>query len=399
MALIFPAFLLSSGVSQEFREYENGLIYSPATIEQLSFIADSMDSHFASCDFSKTYYSKYQATGISFSLTGDSAIFLYEGLQNGMSLEEGLTTFPGIKTRKDVHLIFYEHKNWEGEEQIRIDRLTLTNGTTHILSIPNESGFDQKQKIYFTFSEGGEYSSPSLRAVQLYESPARIQLEEKYAEMIGYAECMIDTNTVKIYPESENNWLQLPENVEEISFSKKIELLEQWRNTRVIGMCSQDIAPRIHAIEIAFLAAETANWEVFLKAHLDIMNDRFERVSDGSYAWNERKTYIKELEELEIDLTSLLLGISFRIDNPAENHYYGNVWRLGRAISESEQVEEFEQAIVEIVQNEELDFLNRALGYFLFDSYVHNLPDETKKAENELILEELSYIFPESFRE
>jgi len=43
-----------------------------------------------------------------------------------------------------------------------------------------------------------------------------------------------------------------------------------------------DESPRTHARAIALLAAETNNWDILLRAHIDIMNDRFERRSDGS---------------------------------------------------------------------------------------------------------------------
>src|SRR5690606_2706951 len=126
------------------------------------------------------------------------------------------------------------------------------------------------------------------------------------------------------------------------SAKRKGRLLQRMRHTKVVGSCSQDASPRIHAINIALVSAETTNWEVFLKAHLDIMNDKFDRMSDGNYAYAQRKTYIKELEELNINVIDLLLGISLRIENPANNHYYGNIGRLGRAISESKYKVEFE---------------------------------------------------------
>lgn len=75
--------------------------------------------------------------------------------------------------------------------------------------------------------------------------------------------------------------------------------LELKRSRIVVGGCSQDMSPRVHAMNIALLSAETINWEIFLRSHLDIMNDNFERMSDGSYAWAGRKTYIKELEVLD----------------------------------------------------------------------------------------------------
>ena len=108
---------------------------------------------------------------------------------------------------------------------------------------------------------------------------------------------------------------------------------EYKRNRVVVGGCSMDNSPRLHALNIARLSAETVNWETFLRAHLDIMNDRFERVSDGSYAQAGRQTYLRELEELDINVPDLLLGISLRIENASRNHYFGSLSRLGRALA------------------------------------------------------------------
>ena len=111
--------------------------------------------------------------------------------------------------------------------------------------------------------------------------------------------------------------------------------LELKRNRIVVGQCSMDDRPRIHAMNIAQLAGESLNWDVFLRAHLNIMNDRIDRISDGSWAWESRHTYIKELEELHFDVVSLLLGIALRAEDLPKNHYYGGNSRLGRAIDES----------------------------------------------------------------
>ena len=91
-------------------------------------------------------------------------------------------------------------------------------------------------------------------------------------------------------------------------FISKNKALELKRHHIVVGMCSQDGSPRLHARDIAILAAETNSWDIFLPAHLEVMNDRFERMSDGSYAYGGRKTYLKELEELNLDVVDLILG-------------------------------------------------------------------------------------------
>jgi hypothetical protein len=164
-------------------------------------------------------------------------------------------------------------------------------------------------------------------------------------------------------------------------YSKKTEL-ELKRNRIVVGGCSQDNSPRVHALNIAKLSAETINWEIFLRSHLDIMNDRFERASDGSYAWGQRKTYIKELEVLDINVLDLLLGISLRIENPSNNHYYGSIGRLGRALSETNKSTEIEAKMLQMVSDNQLDDYNRILIYYLFLNYNYNLDDKQKQTLN-----------------
>ena len=165
-------------------------------------------------------------------------------------------------------------------------------------------------------------------------------------------------------------------------YHSKKTALELKRNRKVMGMCSQDNSPRIHAMNIALLSAETVNWEIFLRSHLDIMNDNFERRSDGSYAWAARKTYIKELEVLDFNVIDLLLGISLRIENPGEHHYYGNISRLGRALSESQYRAPIENKILDMIRDDQLDDYNRVLMYYLVLNYNYYLENKGQQKEN-----------------
>ncbi len=157
------------------------------------------------------------------------------------------------------------------------------------------------------------------------------------------------------------------------------------RKRAVIGAGSMDAAARIHTRSIAVLAAETANWEVFLRSHLDILNDRLDHLSDqNSYALNTRETYIKELEQLGIDVPDLMLGICLRIENPSQNHYYGDVGRVGRALAETGQTEAVEKLLLETIADLELDDYNRLLAYHLFLAYNLSLKNEGQKNANDL---------------
>jgi hypothetical protein len=112
------------------------------------------------------------------------------------------------------------------------------------------------------------------------------------------------------------------------------------------------------------------------------MNDRFERVTDGSYAWGRRQTYIRELEELGINVPDLLLGIALRVENAPKNHYFGSISRLGRALAETKYQDEIEQKMLALIEDKQLDNYNRMLIYFLFKNYNYNLTDVNRKKEN-----------------
>ncbi|HOY07853.1 MAG TPA: hypothetical protein PLO67_20725 [Saprospiraceae bacterium] len=156
--------------------------------------------------------------------------------------------------------------------------------------------------------------------------------------------------------------------------------LDMKRNRKVYGSCSQDESPRIHALNIAKLSAQTANWEIFLRAHLNIMNDRFDRASDGSYAWGRRKTYIRELEVLDIDVPDLLLGISLRVENVSNGHYFGSISRIGRALSETGRSEEIEAEMQQMIADPKLDDYNRLLMYYLYLNFNHYQEDKVQQA-------------------
>ncbi len=158
--------------------------------------------------------------------------------------------------------------------------------------------------------------------------------------------------------------------------------LKMKRLRQPVGFCSMDQRPRLHAQGICRLAAETAQWDIFLRAHLDIMNDNFERRSDGSYAFGGRGTYLKELEELDINSLDLLIGTSLRAENINANHYVADIGRAGRALSESRHREELESRLLSMIKDDRLDRFNRLLMVYLFDNYNHFLEDESQKGEN-----------------
>ncbi len=179
-------------------------------------------------------------------------------------------------------------------------------------------------------------------------------------------------------------------------YCSKSDALKLKRRRKVIGNCSQDQSPRYHAMNICKLAAETTQWDIFLRSHLDIMNDRFERQSDGSYAWGQRQTYLKELEELDIPATDLILGTCFRVTNVAENHYWSSIGRAGRALSDASDKIKLQSAMLTIIKDQRVDLFNRLLFAYLYSNYNYHLPEGELKESNKQLLEEAIKSLPQS---
>lgn len=380
----------------EFKVYPNGLIYSEQAMTKLSRTADSLNLKFKTCDFDKVFYSKQQVVGHMIELSSGDIKSAKEDLEQNISFEEFCLKYPQAKITNNILIIRSRYTTYSNRKMVSISHFDLKSDYGFSIKSEDLTLYDKdfQGKWLYEYSEKSQYSKECIKSFFFPESFRSIELPKKYSLMIGYTDCLIDTTMTKFKDDLKEGRIDLPENWIKLSEKKKVALLEEMRSTRVVGFCSMDNGPRIHAQNIALLSAETYNWEIFLKAHLDIMNDRFERLSDGSYAYNNRKTYIKELEELNINITDLLFGISFRVENPASNHYYGSIGRLGRSLSETKNRAEIEQKMLSIIADEELDLYNRLLFYFLFDNYNYYTEDESVRMKNEARLAAVIKTFP-----
>ncbi|UOX33689.1 hypothetical protein LXD69_16850 [Flavobacterium sediminilitoris] len=482
-SLVATILLLLFGINSfsqntEFSKSNNGLIYSDNTVKQLKFIVDSLNLKFKVCEFDKIYLSKPQAKAHYVSLEDTLVKEAKKDIEANISFDDFIKKYIQTEVDKDLVIIKFKYKNYKKKEVVELSSLEFNDNHGYEFNFyENLEIYDEslKGKWVFRYHEKSEYSKESIDAFYFTEDFTQQPIPERYARMIQYSDCMVDTTAHVFYEKAEKGGVRFsnkeplksknfidyinkatnrPEYNTEFNeesyqiFSEKYKLwdslrlkrvdslrvidekfdvllgkavqevlkkggsndeleeyvalyyspktaLELKRNRIVIGGCSQDNSPRIHAVNIAKLAAETINWEIFLRSHLDIMNDRFDRVSDGSYAWGRRKTYIKELEVLDINVLDLLLGISLRVENPSKNHYYGSIGRIGRALSETEKANEIETKMLEMIVDNQLDDYNRILMYYLFLNYNHNLENEEKQTVNKKKLIEAVNKLPE----
>lgn len=387
----------------EYKTYSNGLIYSDTAMSKLKHVADSLNSKYKSCNVNPEFYTKKQTIAYYIIMDSGNVSQAKKDMEQQIPFNEFIKRYPEAKVEKNVLVFKQKNKNEKGKEVVDFQPFTIARGSSgpafEDTNLKHYDGGTENLWLtsYYSYTPARGKKKEYLRALFLPNKFTMSKLPQEYAHMIGYADCLIDTSTTKMNKEMKDGWVDLPANWNTHSKSDKEKLLEKLRSTRVIGGCSMDGRPREHAMNIALLSAETYNWPIFLQSHLDIMNDRFERVSDGSYAWGKRETYIKELEELNINIEDLILGISFRVEDPIENHYYGSVGRLGRALAESQHKEDFEKQTLKIISDKRLDDFNRIIFSFLFKNYNYYLKDKAKKVENKVKLTAAIKTLPQIF--
>ncbi|MBL7703350.1 MAG: hypothetical protein JNM14_13955 [Ferruginibacter sp.] len=466
--------------NNEFKTYNNGLIYSDATMNQLTHIVDSLNLKFKRCDMTRAYYAISQGIGNHVSLEKANIKEALADINRNISFDDFVKKYTTAEVDYRMLILKSRYKDtYDKKWVVEFSGQTLKDyGELKIRKgdLPEYAINPLKGKWITRHDKKSAYSEEGLEAFYITEEFTSLRIPEKYARMILYSDCVIDT-TVDIFTEKAKNsgvryysedkdykktklhafnnyveqstkhitekdvpasykeykWFALDSmkeawinqnlvNTEKFKqlltdalkeakekntsttdkfekyvamYVSKADALEMKRNRRVIGGCSMDQSPRYHALNIAMLSAETVNWQVFLRAHLNIMNDRFDRMSDGSYAWAGRNTYIKELEELNIEVQELLLGISFRIENPVEKHYYGSIGRLGRALAETKNRVQLEEQLLNMIKDTQLDAYNRILIHYLYLNYIYYLPKKETRLESLTKLEEADKTLPD----
>lgn len=180
-----------------------------------------------------------------------------------------------------------------------------------------------------------------------------------------------------------------------ISKSRALELM---RNNQQIGTCSFDNGPRDQQKRMASLAADIPNWDVFIESFMNLMNDNVSRVADNNIASNARRTYIEELELLDLDLQKLLLGSNMRISDTLATHYFSNGSKVGKAFAQLDEKQQasFEKELIGLIKDENIDAFNKLHFYNTYKNYQYFLQDSIGKNAVEKRMEPLVDFMPYS---
>lgn len=117
--------------AQEFKVYENGLIYSPQTMQRLAVIVDSLNLKFKTCEPASVYYSKNQARGHHIridSMAEDARKFI----QTNPDFQSFVKKYPFTESTEDLLIV----QNKTNDESGQILHKYVSYPEDHKISVP-----------------------------------------------------------------------------------------------------------------------------------------------------------------------------------------------------------------------------------------------------------------------
>jgi hypothetical protein len=417
--LYFSFTALSQFRKAEFTLYENGLVYDDTTISLLKHIVDSMHSQYPKSNQQGCYYSQPQTKGHYITSRSGNAKQVLLDIQNNISLQDFVKKYPQVKREENLLIVLLERKYSNGINEFRYTpypenkenylEICLDN-RSELLHITDSDIRGRTGNWVYCYWPPGSDHGECIDAFYLDSPLKTIALPERYAAMLRYADYMIDTSTSiylptgqgicgpkyeealkkivqpdtrdsadkvkKVIGEAVKEALRLKcptsimfENAAEKYYSKEAALtLKRYRH--VFNRCGRDQVYWPHVFDITQLAAETANWPVFIRAHLDLMDNNL-LYPHSNYGKGSGYPLTKELEMIGINMYDLLLAISLNIGKATPDHYKANLAFLGRAFAKSKDRDRLEQALLSMIADNELDDFNRIRMHYLYLNYLH----------------------------
>jgi len=169
-----------------------------------------------------------------------------------------------------------------------------------------------------------------------------------------------------------------------------LDIRRRWRPVMTDNF--DEITPRLSAMHIAHLAAELGDWQVFLQAQLAMAIDPWGHYPDSSRR-NQRNSFLRELEALNIDVDGILLGNELASSWPDPNFYGAKT--LGRALAlETGENPALEKMVLKLIADAGLDAYHRLAMHYLYLNYVSFLPADRSRSEALVRLEKADETLP-----
>ena len=133
---------------------------------------------------------------------------------NNISFEDFLKKYPKAKFKKEVMILKTKYLNFENKEVVSIDYMDLQDYNAFHVESTEKNRFDKdlQNKWLFKYNKKDEYSDEYIEAFYFPNKFKTVAIPNKYAQKIGYTDCMITPEASIYKTEQKDSLFRLPEN-------------------------------------------------------------------------------------------------------------------------------------------------------------------------------------------
>lgn len=433
--------------------FKGDLYWSDATLQSLKKEVAKRHQVLREQDTKKSYLSLYQTFTHYIYLKVDDKTTVEQvaearlDLQNQMHFETFMAKYPTATNSRDL-LVTKKIRTKEGGQSLILVRETPLRHEKGVVICSNNQNFWQKQRVKECWLiDESDNDARQLRAFFFVDDFSAVNLPPQYSQQITYTSLMLDTAATIFLPRCEISGIHalkgrqgsaVAQLMTWIAEKKKTDVLQYWAeepdfqnllkaattealhyggsNEILEYYVEEHISPktalllkrsrrllseqsnREHLLNIANLAAKTGDWGVFIRAQMSILFLRRE-ASEDNKAWQQRSTYVRELDAMGLQTLDLILGTALDFNQMPNNHIVIDTKKVPILLLESKEQDAWAEKLLELIADENLDWHNRVITYNIFREYVKALPKAQIRAAWLEKLRQATQYFPTSLAE
>ena len=262
------------------------------------------------------------------------------------------------------------------------------------------STFGPAQNVFDNYIDRkGDSAVGVYRRTHAYEHPRNALMEDflvkrRYIDSLAADTAfkrLLATTVAEVREKKYRPFIYLERYMDAYSPEAALDIRRSWQEVATCGM--DHLTHRLYAMHIAYLAAETGDWPVFLQAQLSVAVDPDGQFPDSSRP-GYRSTFLRELEELNIGVDDILLGNE--LTSPWPDPSFSRARELGRTLAlEGGDRHRLEETVLQLIEDNGLDTYHRLDMHYLFLNYESFLPAGSERSKALMRLEKADKTLPD----
>ena len=413
--LTFTGGLMAYGQLPDFPLHANGLLYDETLMSRLRHLADSVRSRVKQAGTEGDYYSPKQTTARLVRVDTGDIYGAFNDLKRGISFEAFVRKYPQTEGTSDPYVFAFYLDSVPIAVQlpetaaglIRYRNLMMDTSVAIYYKDArledlrfSPSTFGPAQNVFDNYIDRkGDSAVGIYRRTHAYEHPRNALMEDflvkrRYIDSLAVDTTfkrLLATAGAEVREKKYRPFIYLERYMDAYSPEAALDIRRSWQEVATCGM--DHLTHRPYVMHIAYLAAETGNWPVFLQAQLSVAVDPDGQFPDSSRP-GYRSTFLRELEELNIGVDDILLGNE--LTSPWPDPSFSRARELGRTLAlEGGDRHRLEETVLQLIEDNGLDTYHRLDMHYLFLNYESFLPAGSERSKALMRLEKADKTLPD----